>query len=281
MVHNWTRDEWDNLTCPLTLVLTGQQHGTGKTSFAKHILPKELSQYFIEGKIDSDDKDSMFRMATGLIILDDEFGGKSVKDNKSFKALSDTNIITQRRPYGTGDMSYKRRASLIGTSNEIDVLKDVTGNRRVLPIQVNSKIDYDKLIKHDTAKMIVEAYNLLQNNFEWVVRTENDLQYIKDNSEDNETILPMEEIFFKYFSVEQTSLYDSMVIFNQGEILEYLNMYSPMKPNKYDMRDIIVKNKFKYQTHRVSDGGFKSGLKLFIRDVNSQNHIHTKEEDPF
>lgn len=281
-VHNWVRDEYDVLTCPLTLVLTGQQHGTGKTSFAKHILPKDLMQYFISGKIDAADKDSMFRMATGLFILDDEFGGKSIKDNKAFKALSDIDIITQRRPYGTGDVNYKRRASLIGTSNELDILKDVTGNRRILPIQVVNKIDYDTLIKLDTTKMIVEAYNLLKSGFEWIIRSEEDIQYIKDNSQENETVLPMEEVFFKYFSLEQTSLYDSMVIFNQGEILEYLNIHSPLKPDKYDMRDIIVKNKLKYQAHRLTDRSLKKGIKLFIRDVNAiPKPNKTNEEDPF
>ena len=279
-VHNWTRPEHENLTCPLTAVLTGQQHGTGKTSFAKHIMPKELKPYFIEGKIDSSDKDSMFRMATSLMILDDEFGGKTVKDNKAFKALSDTNIITLRRPYGTGDMSYKRRAILIGTSNEMDILKDVTGNRRVLPIQVPVKIDYDRLITIDTTKMIVEAYNLLKSGFDWIIRTQDDIQYIKDNSAENEVILPMEEGFFKYFSLEPKTPFDQMVVFNQGEILEYMNQYSGLKLDKYDIRDIMIKNKFTYKNQRDSMGTQKKGMRFYLQVQNTKPSPDHKN-DPF
>lgn len=285
MVHNWTRDEHDPLTCPLTLVLTGQQHGTGKTSFAKHVLPKELRGYLIEGKIDAADKDSMFRMATSLTILDDEFGGKSIKDNKSFKALSDTNAVTLRRPYGTGDMTYKRRASLIGTSNEMDVLKDVTGNRRILPIQVPAKIDYERLIAYDTTKMIIEAYNLLKSGFDWIVRTEQDMQYIKDNSVDNETIYPIEEIFFKYFSLEQTTVFDQMVVYNQGEILEYLNQYTVLKPTKFDIRDIVIKNKLVYKNQRDSMGDQKKGIRLYLTEQKTHPSPHANrlnnDDDPF
>lgn len=276
-VHNWTRHELDPKVSPLTLTLTGQLHGTGKTSFARHVLPKELRSYFIEGKIDSNDKDSMFRLSTSLIILDDEFGGKSIKDNKAFKALSDTTKITQRRPYGSGDMTYTRRAGLIGTSNELDVLKDVTGNRRILPIQVPVRIDYDTVISYDTTKMIVEAYNLLMSGYDWIIRTQEDIEYIKANSMDNETINPSEEIFFKYFGLERTNPFDSEVIYNQGEILDYLSKKTTIKIDKYDIRDIFLKNNIKYQAYRINKREPKKGAKLYLLDNNTES----KTEDPF
>ena len=264
-VHNWTRSDGDLTTSPLTLVLTGRQHGTGKTSFLRHILPKELRKYFIEGQIDSSDKDSMFRMATGLVIMDDEFGGKSIKDNKAFKALSDTNVITQRRPYGTGDMHYKRRAALAGTSNEVDIIKDVTGNRRILPIQVNKGIDYDTIISFPTEKMIIEAYNLLQENFNWVVRTQEDIQYIKENTAENEYILIAEEMFFDFFSFERESHFDEEVIFNKKDLFEFLTQNTLIKIERYDIDNIIVKNKMKYGTHRIGST-VKKGFKLYKKE---------------
>lgn len=261
-LHNWTASNNEKLVCPLTLVLTGQQHGTGKTSFLRNIMPKELSKYIVEAKINGHDKDSMYTLCNSLLVLDDEFGGKAFKDVKEYKAISDMNIITQRRPYEREAKTFKRRAILCGTSNEIDILKDVTGNRRILPINVE-KIDYNRVLEIDKTSLILEAYNLLKSGFEWIVRTQDDMNYIKNNSVQNENILPIEEIFFKYFSVEETTWHIDEKIWNQGELLEYLNHKSILKPTKYDLKEVLTKNKMVYRTWRDNFGVAKTGIKLW------------------
>lgn len=271
-VHNWTSNFNEKLICPLTLVLTGQQHGTGKTSFFRNILPDELQDYFIQEKINSKDKDSMFRLCSSLIIFDDEFGGEGFRDVKAFKAVSDINIITQRRPFAQADTTLKRRAILCGTSNEIDVLKDITGNRRILPINVE-KIDYDRMILIDKTSLIIEAYNLLQDGFEWILRKQEDIDYLKMNASQNEIVLPVEEIFFKHFSIEKTSEFWNERILNQGEILEYLNAFSIMKPTKYELKEVLTKNKMEYKNYK---SGFsqKKGVKLWMRQSNPDDKQH-------
>lgn len=261
-LHNWTSSNNEKLVCPLTLVLTGQQHGTGKTSFLRNIMPKELSKYIVEAKINGHDKDSMYTLCNSLLVLDDEFGGKAFKDVKEYKAISDMNIITQRRPYEREAKTFKRRAILCGTSNEVDILKDVTGNRRILPVNVD-KIDYNRILEIDKTSLIIEAFNLLQSGFEWIVRTQDDMDYIKNNSYQNETILPIEEIFFKHFSLDQTLHHVNEQVWNQGEILEYLNQRSIMKPTKYDLKEILVKNKLIYKSWRSEFGVVKNGIKLW------------------
>jgi len=109
------------------LVLCGQKQGTGKTSFFRNLLPKELRKYLIEHRIDAKDKDSIYNLVKGLIVLDDEFGGLATKDVKDFKKIADANLIDIRLPYSAFYSKMKRKASLAGTSNESDVLKDVTG----------------------------------------------------------------------------------------------------------------------------------------------------------
>jgi len=272
-VHNWTCDRNDKLVCPLTFVLTGQQHGTGKTSFLRNIMPKELEPYIIEEKISMTNKDSIYRMCTSLVIIDDEFGGKAFKDVKEYKAVSDTNIITQRRPYGSEDDTFKRRAILCGTSNEVDILKDVTGNRRILPANV-TKIDYDKMLSIDKVGLIMEAYNLLKSGFQWIIRSEEDIQYIMDNTGENENVLPVEEIFFNNFKTSPQGHYMVEVIFNQGDILEYLNIHSVVKPTKYDVKEVLTKNKMTYQTHRTESGEAKKGFKLYIRSKKTEEEIY-------
>lgn len=260
-LHNWTSSHDENLVCPLTLVLTGQQHGTGKTSFFRNILPKELYKYFVEAKINGHDKDSIHVLCSSLLVLDDEFGGKAFKDVKEYKAISDINIVTQRRPYERESKTFKRRAALCGTTNEIDILKDVTGNRRILPISVE-RVDYDLMLSINKTDLIIEAYNLLKSGFEWILRTENEINYLKEQTQHNETVLPIEEVFFNHFSFEETSTHFIEDILNQGEILEYLNLKSILKPTKYDLKEILVKNKVDYKTYNYY-GKSKKGIKIF------------------
>jgi hypothetical protein len=263
-IHNWTANFNEKKVCPLTLVLNGQQHGTGKTSFLRNIMPDELEKYIIEAKINGQDKDSVYRLCSALLIIDDEFGGKAFKDVKEYKAISDMNIITMRRPFGREDDTFKRRAILSGTTNETDILKDVTGNRRILPINVE-KIDYDKMLKINKVDLIIEAYNLLQNGFEWILRTEEELTYLEQNSSQNQTILPIEEIFFNHFSINPTTINVVEKVWNQGELLEYLNNRSILKPTKYDLKEVLTKNKLIYRTYRDLSGNVKSGIKLWSR----------------
>lgn len=265
-LHNWTANVKEKLVCPLTLVLTGQQQGTGKTSFLRNILPKELEKYFIEAKISGHDKDSIHSLCSSLVVLDDEFGGKAFKDVKEYKAISDTNTVTQRRPYEREAKTFKRRAILCGTTNEIDILKDVTGNRRILPISVE-RVDYERMLQIDKTSLIIEAYNLLTSGFEWILRTENEIGYLRENSTHNETVLPIEEIFFKHYSTERTDFFCVEQILNQGEILEYLNLHCILKPTKYDLKEVLIKNKITYKSYRVY-GAIKSGIRLYTKNDN-------------
>lgn len=265
-MHNWLSQKNTKIISPLTLVLTGQQHGTGKTSFFRNILPDQLSDHMVEEKIEGKDKDSIFRMCKSLFMFDDEFGGDGFKDIKAFKRVTDIIQVTQRRPFAKQDSLFRRLTALCGSSNEKDILKDVTGNRRVLPINVE-RIDYYEMIAVDRTGLIMEAYNLYKSGFDWVVRTQEDIDYIKENTSQNETVLPIEEIFFNHFSLDQSLEFPKEVVINQGEILEYLNMNSIMKPTKYEIKEIMVKNKLVYKVYNFQ-GGSKKGVKLFMKWQN-------------
>ena len=82
-LHNWTKENSNPQVSPLTLVLVGQKHGTGKTSFFRNLLPQSLRRYMAEEKLNKD-KDSLKRMCTNLIVFDDEIGGDAHKESKAF-----------------------------------------------------------------------------------------------------------------------------------------------------------------------------------------------------
>lgn len=279
-IHNWVSPVSEKIVCPLTLVLTGQTHGTGKTTFLRTLIPDDLSSYQVEGKISASEKDSMYLITSSLMVIDDEFGGKAFKDAKEYKAISDSNLITQRRPYNPEIETFKRRAILCGTSNEMDILKDVTGNRRILPIHVE-KINFDKLLTLDSTGLIMEAYDLYKQKFEWAIFREEDISYIKHNSEMNEVAMPVEDLFFKFFQLESNTYFNVPVVMNQGDLLDFLISNSRMNPTKYDLKEVLVKNKMSYKLHRTSEGN-KKGYLLYMRPSHTSSpESFTNDGAPF
>lgn len=264
-VYNWTCDDEDTDVCPHTMVLTGQEHGIGKTSFIRKMFPKELQKYFKEDRINMKDKDSMFRLGTSLAVLDDEFGGKSVKDDKEFKNVSDKSHITLRRPFQRFDVTVRRRAILAGTTNEIDILKDVTGNRRILPINFEG-VDYNRMLEIDKVALLCEAYYELLHGYDWRIRG-NDKDYLEKNTKDNVAVIPFEEIFFTHFSLEKSGYFTHEVIVNQGDITTYFNDKN-IKITKYDIRDVFIKNKLTSKGKSLN-GVKKTGIKVWINHSNS------------
>jgi len=262
-VHNWCSPLHETKVSPLTLVLCGIQQGTGKTSFFRNLLPKELQKYLIEHKIDSKDKDSIYNLVKGLIVLDDEFGGLATKDVKDFKKIADANQIDIRLPYSAFYSKMKRKASLCGTSNDVSVLKDVTGNRRILPLNVTS-IDYNKMILLDTDSLWREAFKLWRENYDWKIYTSDDIDYLAKNTNNNIEVMPVEELFFNRFSIDLNDVYTERRIMNQGDILNSLNLNTAINVSKYDVKDIFVKNKLEYKAYRIK-GMVKMGIELFVK----------------
>jgi predicted P-loop ATPase len=139
----------------LILVLIGEQM-TNKTNFFRFLLPEDLQRYYGESKLDRD-KDDEILMSQKLILVDDEFAGKSKKEAGKLKELSSKQIITARKSYGRNNEDYPRLAVLGGTSNDNDIINDHSGNRRVLPIHINS-IDFQSYKSIDKTELFMELY---------------------------------------------------------------------------------------------------------------------------
>jgi hypothetical protein len=201
--------------------------------------------------------------------LDDEFGGLAIKDVKDFKKMADTNIIDMRLPYGSIYSKFKRRASLAGTSNESNILKDVTGNRRILPIRVD-KINYDTMIAIDKDKLWKQAHELYIGGFDWKIYKDEDVNYLNQNTQYNIDVMPIEELFFNLFSLEKTELFSNREVMNQGDILNFMNIHTSVKPSKYDIKDIFVKNNIEYKLYRFN-GFTKKGVEIFTKSMIDNN----------
>jgi predicted P-loop ATPase len=138
----------------LCLVLAGKKN-TGKTWFFKKLLPNPLRPYFASSQMDKG-KDDEILMCQKLIIFDDEYSGKSKQDSKKMKMLLSSDYFTLREPYGKKNITIRRIATMCGTCNELDVLNDPTGNRRVIVFEVTGKFAYANYNEIDKEQVLAE-----------------------------------------------------------------------------------------------------------------------------
>jgi predicted P-loop ATPase len=179
---------------PLLLALTGGQ-GTGKTEFFRRLFPEEFKPYYAESKLDAG-KDDEILMCQKILILDDEFGGKSKMEAKRLKELTSKEYFTLREPYGRNNVRLRRMAVLAGTSNDDDILNDPTGNRRIIPLKILS-IDFDKYNSVDKEMLLVEAYQLYIKGYDYHL-TKEEVKILNGNTSSFEMIRPEKELLLSY-----------------------------------------------------------------------------------
>jgi predicted P-loop ATPase len=155
---------------PLMLILSGQRQGTGKTEFFRRMLPDALKKYYAESKLDAG-KDDEILMTQKLLIMDDEMGGKSKAESKRLKELTSKQTFTLREPYGRVNVDLNRLAVLCGTTNDIEILNDPTGNRRLLPFEIES-IDFEKYNEVSKTELLMEAYHYFKAGVNWELTSE-------------------------------------------------------------------------------------------------------------
>ena len=206
---------------PLLLVLLGGQN-TGKTEWFRRLLPKELKEYYAESKLDSG-KDDEILMTQKILIMDDELGGKSKRDAKKLKELVSKSYFTLREPYGKSNVDLRRLAVLCGTSNEEDVLNDVTGNRRVIPIKVEG-VKFELYNSIDKVQLFMEVFHLFQSGYNWNL-TKEEIKILNENTTENVQV-NQEQESINSFLRKPTSEKDEISRMSATEIMMYINRLS-------------------------------------------------------
>jgi predicted P-loop ATPase len=215
---------------PLLLVLCGGQNN-GKTEWFRRLLPDELKPYLAESKLD-DGKDSEILMTDKLLILDDEYGGKSKRDSKKLKELISKDYVTVRPAYARTAERLPRIATLGGTSNEFDVLSDITGNRRVIPIKV---IDIDKPAynKIDKVALFMEIYRTFrdwESGRSWEL-TKDEILLLNMATTEFEEVSVEREMILKYFRIPKVGESGISEFFQTSEVAEHIQGCNNMRLN--------------------------------------------------
>jgi predicted P-loop ATPase len=145
----------------LMLVLAGKKQGTGKSTFFNRLLPKGLQEYFAVSQLDNGTDDKIL-LTQKLLILDDEYSGKSKKDSKHMKYVLSANQFDLREPYGKKNVRLAKIASLCGTTNDVQILNDPTGNRRIIVFEVVDNCDFKKYNKCDKEQLFAQVVHLVE-----------------------------------------------------------------------------------------------------------------------
>jgi len=185
----------------MILVLTGKQM-IEKTNFFRNLLPDDLRNYYAESKLDAG-KDDEVLMTQKLIIVDDEFGGKSKQEAKKLKDLSSKQYFSIRRPYGRFPEDIRRIAVLGGTSNDKEVLNDPTGNRRIIPLHINN-IDKKKFENIDKTDLFMELYHEWKRIGDGWMLTKTEVDFLNRSTEKHEQELVEVQLIQKYCTLDET-----------------------------------------------------------------------------
>jgi hypothetical protein len=123
------------------LIFQGEQ-SIGKTSWFKKLLPKPVSEYFLEGAtLDPTSKDSKATVTSHAIVELGEADSTMKKDIAAIKAFLTSNKDVFRPSYGRVDNKLPRRTVFCASVNDNEYLVDPTGNSRFWTIPVVS-LDY-------------------------------------------------------------------------------------------------------------------------------------------
>jgi predicted P-loop ATPase len=206
--------------------------------------------FYAESKLD-EGKDSEILMTKKLIILDDEFGGKSKQDAKRLKELSSKQWFNLRRPFGRTSEDLRRLAVLCGTSNDEEVINDPTGNRRIIPVNVFD-IDHEKMEEINKTDLFIELYHEWVNDKEGFMLSKEDIEILNNCTSLNEQPSQEEEMILKYF-VPSQSLGGNTITLTNTEIKAYIEEKSPtIRLNPYKLGLTLKKLGFEKQSKRVN-----------------------------
>lgn len=126
-----------------TVPVLGGPQDLGKSSFIR-LLAKD--KYFIE--LQTYEKQKAVETTSGKWLVElVEMVATNKHEIEEQKAFISATCDKVRRAYARYEVEYKRQFCLIGTTNEIEYLKDSTGNRRFLPLECTKKLPQDDFAK--------------------------------------------------------------------------------------------------------------------------------------
>ena len=258
------------------LILDGIQ-GIGKSHLSGWLLPSDMLNYFVEGGLEPEHKDTKVRVVSNFLWEVGELQGMTKKAD--LEALK--NIITQRQmnvrlPYGHFDIDKPVTCSFIGTVNESGsgFLNDITGNRRFAVVRVN-QLDW-QYSKLDQTQLWAQIYAAYKAGERGTFTAQEKAEQITINAE-YDTLSHVAEFFFSEYDIDLVTYQDTWTPI--AEIIKNLELSGLSKSNQrmhfMDLAGILTRGGCcKSNKNKVTGHGRKACYSgIYEKSTQKAGHI--------
>ena len=184
MVSQWRSGSDAMYGAQMVLMLVGGQ-GTRKSTFMRMLLPKKLMPYYIDRIDFANKKEAIRALSRFLLINIDEYDQISKAQTAFLKHLIQRTDVKERKMYSTVFEQNQRNAAFCATTNSLAPLKDASGSRRYLVVEVNGVIDTD--VQGDRAidypQMYAQIVYEIEHGEEYAFTGERERQIVEHNAD--------------------------------------------------------------------------------------------------
>lgn len=214
---------YGNCLCPL---LISERQGWGKSQFTKLLMPPELMVHYTDTFNLAQEEQCLRKMGQHLLVNLDEFDRHSATAHATLKGLLQLADIKVKRPHRAQFEEMPRMASFIGTSNRRMLLRDRTGSRRYICVELSAPIDVDTPIDH--AQLYAQALHLLDEGMRYWLDEEETLRLEEHNAPYKMEHGP-EELLTQHFTpVAKKKHYADDELWSAVAVYDYLHRIDPL-----------------------------------------------------
>ena len=214
---------YGNCLCPL---LISERQGWGKSQFTKLLMPPELMVHYTDTFNLAQEEQCLRKMGQHLLVNLDEFDRHSATAHATLKGLLQLADIKVKRPHRAQFEEMPRMASFIGTSNRRMLLRDRTGSRRYICVELSAPIDVDTPVDH--AQLYAQALHLLDGGMRYWLDEEETLRLEEHNAPYKMEHGP-EELLTQHFTpVAKKKHYADDELWSAVAVYDYLHRIDPL-----------------------------------------------------
>lgn len=217
MVSQWMSGVNALYGAQMVLMLVGAQ-GTRKSTFMRLLLPREFMPYYIDRIDFTNKKEALRALSRFLLINIDEYDQVSKTQMAFLKHLIQRTDVKERKLYTTTFEQQQRYAAFCATTNALQPLKDDSGSRRYLVVEVTAPIDTDtegdKRI--DYRQLYAQIMQEIKRGEEYAFTGEREQQIQKQNGDyyDTPNIIALFEDLYR-----QPQAGDEVLLMSPTELL--------------------------------------------------------------
>lgn len=180
--------------CPL---LISERQGWGKSQFTRLLVPPQLEAMYTDTFNPQLEEQSLRKMAQHLLVNLDEFDRFDERSHTTLKMMLQLPRIKVKRPHRAQFDMLARTASFIGTSNRRSLLRDLTGSRRYICVELRGPIDTDTPICH--TQLYAQALHLLDGGMQYWL-SEAETRQLEEHNSAYMVSRGAEQLFARHFA---------------------------------------------------------------------------------